>query len=87
MENVLLQVLCKAFPKDNMASIFTNLVIIQMVIRLFKDTIAKVNYSICRLPKCRVCGVDTYTGCVKKKFTVGKGLLMQKVFNSLNKIL
>ena len=67
MENVLLQVLCKAFPKDNMASIFTNLVIIQMVIRLFKDTMAKMNYSIYRLPKCTVCEVDTYTGCIKKK--------------------
>ena len=27
------------------------------------------------------------TGCIKKKFTVGKGLLMQKAFNSFNKIL
>ena len=38
-----------------------------MVIRLFKDTMAKMNYSIYRLPKCTVCEVDTYTGCIKKK--------------------
>ena len=28
-----------------------------------------------------------YTGCIKKSFTVGKGLLMQKAFNAFNKIL
>ena len=28
-----------------------------------------------------------YTGCIKKQFTVGRGLLMQKAFNAFNKIL
>ena len=28
-----------------------------------------------------------YTGCIKKRFTVGKGLLMQKAFDAFNKIL
>ena len=31
--------------------------------------------------------IQYHTGCIKKKFTVGKGLLMQKVFNAFNEIL
>ena len=34
-----------------------------------------------------ICTQEVYTGCIKKKFTVGKSLRMPKAFNAFNKIL